>query len=90
MIPNLPIYLHQNIWIGFGGFVLTRFNPVKCLIWIISLWSPLTIIIFLPAHLPMIPNLTIKFHHNPLRGLEVFALTRNVDRQTDRQTDMVK
>ena len=32
-------------------------------------------------------SLPIKFHQNHLSGLRVIALTRNVDRQTDRQGD---
>ena len=43
------------------------------------------VIIFLHAHLHIIPNLPMKFHQNSLSGLGV-VLTRNRDRRTDGQT----
>ena len=55
--------------------------------WIISFWHPETVIIFLNAHLHMIPNLTIKFHLNPLSSLGEVLLRRNVDSWTDKWKD---
>ena len=48
---------------------------------------PLTIIIILQGHQHMISNLPTKLHQNPLSNLRGVALTRNVDRWTDRETD---
>ena len=75
MMQNLPIKFHQNPMSGEGA-VLKRFYDVKPLIWIISLWSHPTVILFLKAHLHIISNLPIKFHQNPLSGLREVALTR--------------
>ena len=65
--------------------MFTRFKHVKPLIWIIFLLSPVTVIIFLHAHLQMIPNLSLKCHHNPMSGLWEVVFRRNVDRLTDGQ-----
>ena len=46
-----------------------RVQHVKPLSWIIALWTPLTVAIFVHAHLHMMPNLPIRFYQNPLSSL---------------------
>ena len=65
MIPNLPINNMKIPRVVLEEFRLQGFKHVKLLIWEISLWSTLTVIVFIHAHLRMTLNLPIKFTKIP-------------------------
>ena len=81
------VKFHKNSISSLVGIVLTRYmSPTpfhESISWIISPFEFWTATIFLHAHLQVVYYKCVKFHKNPISGLEGVALTRYMDGRTD-------